>query len=151
MSEYEYSLAVRAAPDEVFQFVSDPDNLARYLPTVHEAKAQPGERLRVKGEAAGHFYDSDGFYHVNADERRMEWGSDGENRYRGWLQVMPTGGDAQVTVHLSFEPRPDQERQFEAQTGDRDVTIHQGLVDALHSVKNLCEGGGKVQLRAINR
>jgi uncharacterized membrane protein len=149
MSDYRHSLRVEANADEVFGFVSDAGNLPDYLPTVRQAEAQGGERVRVKGNAAGREYDSDGFFRVDAGRRRMEWGSDGESEYRGWLEVKEAdGGACDVTVSLSFTPRPDQARQFEEQTGDRDRTIRQGIETALASIKNICEGrGGKVEYR----
>jgi uncharacterized membrane protein len=149
MSDYRQALRVEANADEVFAFVSDVGNLPDYLPTVRHAEAQGGERVRVTGDASGHEYDSDGFFRVDAGRRRMAWGSDGENEYRGSLEVAAAGdGACDVRVSLSFTPRPDQARQFEAQAGDRDRAIRQGIETALASIKNICEGrGGKVEYR----
>lgn len=151
MGEYEHKTTVNSRAQQVFDFVSTIDNLPQYLPTVTDAMPQGGERVRVQGEAAGHRYDSDGFYHVDKSLRRIEWGSDGENRYRGWLEVRNHGEDttATVIVHLSFEPNPVMSKSFEQQSGDRDRTIQEGLENALQSIKNLCEGrGGKVESSA---
>ncbi len=151
MGEYEHTTTVKSKPQQVFDFVSDVNNLPRYLPTVKSAMRQGSDRVRVQGDAAGHQYDSDGSYNVYKDRKRMEWGSDGENQYRGWLEVKDNedGTGATVTVHLSFEPRSDLALQYERQSGDRDRTIHEGLKNALQSIKNLCEGqGGKVDSRA---
>lgn len=147
MSEYHHSQRVQASADQVFAFVSDSHNLPKYLPTVRQATPQAGERIRVQGEAGGHQYDSDGFFKVNPETRRMEWGSDGENNYQGWLEVQPDGEDnSLVIVRLWFEPQAHQAKQFEQQTGDRDRTIQRGLEDALASIRNLLEGrGGKVE------
>ena len=141
MGEYEHTTIVNSKPQQVFDFISDVNNLARYLPTVKNAMPQGSDRVRVQGEAAGHPYDSDGSYHVYKDRKRMEWGSDGENQYSGWLEVKDNerGASASVTVHLSFEPRPELAHQYEQQSGDRDRTINEGLKNALQSVKNLCE------------
>lgn len=138
MSEYQHSINIQAGPEHIFRYVSNPQNLPQFLPTVKEAQPQPGARIRVRGIAAGHQYENDGFFHVDEAKRRMEWGSDGENQYRGWLEVNEAADNAssQVTVHLSFEPRPDQVKQFEEQSGDRDQTINQGIRDALESIKN---------------
>lgn len=150
MPEYEDSLVVEAAPEAVFDFVSDIRNMPQYLPTTHHAEPQGGgERVRVQGEASGHPYDSDGWLRVDRTEFRMEWGSDGENLYTGWLEI-DEGTDAEsclVTVHLSFQPKPNQsERMAEQAGGDRDLAIQRGLEAALQSIKNLCEGrGGKVE------
>lgn len=151
MSEYEHTTTVNSDPKRVFSFVSDVNNLPRYLPTVTQAMAQGPERVRVKGEAAGHQYDSDGYYRVDPARMRMEWGSDGENQYRGWLEVQGEEGEttATVLVHLSFEPRPDIAEQYEQQSGSPHRTIQEGLQSALQSVKNICEGqGGKVESHA---
>lgn len=148
MKEYEHTAIVQCHAQQVFEFVSNVSNLPRYLPTVQKAMPQGDERVRVQGVAGGHQYDSDGFYHVDKSRKRMEWGSDGESQYRGWLEVKDSGNGttATVTAHLSFEPRPDTRRQLDQQTGDYHRTIQEGLEYALQSIKNLCEGqGGKVE------
>jgi uncharacterized membrane protein len=150
MSEYVHTITVSSRAQHIFDFVSNVDNLPRYLPTVKQAMPQGSERVRVKGEAAGQQYDSDGYYRVDNSRKRIEWGSDGENNYRGWLEVKGNSGDATatVTVHLSFEPRPDLAERYDQQTGDRHRTIQDGLENALQSIKYLCEGkGGKIESR----
>ncbi len=151
MSEYEHTAAVQSSAQQVFEFVSEVSNLPRYLPTVQKAMPQGEGRVRVQGKAGGHQYDSDGFYHVDQSRKRMEWGSDGDNQYRGWLEVKDSGSGttANVTAHLSFEPRPDTKQRLDQQSGDYHRTIQEGLENALQSIKNLCEGrGGKVESAA---
>lgn len=143
-------MTVQAAPEAVFGFVSDVRNLPRYLPTTHHAEPQGPDRVRVRGEAGGHTYDSDGYFRVDASEHRLEWGSDGENRYSGWLEIEEgQAGASEITVHLSFAPRPDLTRRMDEQTGDHDRTIQEGLEAALLSIRNQVEGrGGKVEPHA---
>lgn len=151
MSEYEHTANVQSRAQQVFDFVSNVSNLPRYLPTVQKAMPQGEERVRVQGEAGGRQYDSDGFYRVDKSRKRMEWGSDGENQYRGWLEVKDgeSGTTATVTAHLSFEPREDTRQKLDQQSGDYHRTIQDGLEKALQSIKNLCEGrGGKVESSA---
>lgn len=150
MSDYIHSLRVEARADQVFDYVSDIHNLPDYLPTVRRAEPQGNERVAIEGNASGNAYASDGFFKVDRNQRRMEWGSDGENEYRGRLEVreMDGGKACDVSVHLSFTPRPDLAQRFEDQTGDRDRTVRQGIETALASIKNACEGhGGKVEYR----
>lgn len=151
MKEYEHTATIQSSPIQVFDFVSNVNNLPRYLPTVENAMPQGDERVRVQGKAGGHQYDSDGYYHVDKSRMRMEWGSDGENQYRGWLEVKDSGSGntATVTAHLSFVPRPDTRERLDQQSGDYHRTIQEGLEKALQSIKNLCEGrGGKVESSA---
>ena len=137
MPDYEHSLTIEASPETVFKFVSDIKNLPKYLPTTHQAEALPGDRVRVQGEAADHAYDADGYFRVDAPNHRLEWGSDGENRYRGWLEIDGAASECEVTVHLSFQANP----------GDRDKAISEGLISALESIRRQVEGnGGKVEI-----
>ena len=148
MSEYQKTISIHADPERVFAYVSDIANLPDYLPTVHRAEKQQGERVRVQGE---HKYDSDGMFKVNQASRRLDWGSDGENNYKGWLQVNGGSGQADVTVHISFEPKPEIAQRMEEQAHEmgghsRDDAMNEGIETALQSIKNQVEGnGGKIE------
>ncbi len=147
MSEYECSMTINASMRQIEDFITDVKNLPRYLPTTQNAMPEPGERVRVQGEAHGHHYDSDGYFHVDKSKNRMEWGSDGEEKYRGWLVVdSEESGKAKVTVHLSFEPSPTLSKGLAEQTGSQDEAIQRDLENSLRSIKNIMEGrGGKVK------
>src|SRR5690349_23814909 len=106
MQEFEKSKTVNANPDQVFEYVSDLNNLPQYLPTLRHAEQIDGDRIRVEGQAAGKPYEETGFFRADRQRRRMEWGSDGESGYSGWLEVKEAGsGASEVSVHLSFDPR----------------------------------------------
>lgn len=145
MGEFHRAIKIKAEPQAVFDFVSQIDNLPKYLPTVREAKPQSGERILVEGEAAGHQYSNDGNFRVDQSRKRMEWSSDGENDYRGWLEVKPDQSEmtSEVTVHLSFSPRPELAQKFAEQHPDRDQAIEQGIEKALYSIQHQCEGTGQ--------
>lgn len=143
MPEYEFAGSVNAPPDVVFTFVSDVRNLPRYLPTTHAAEPRGNERVRVRGEAEGRQYDSDGYFRADPSARRLEWGAD-EGHYSGWLAILGDAGRSQVTVHLSFKdtdlPQQIEERASEPRP------IQKGLEAGLLSIRNLVEGrGGKVE------
>ena len=147
MSKYEHSTTVQASPDTVFAFVSDVNNLPRYLPTVHSARPQSGERVHVEGEAQGHHYDDDGYMRVDQASRRMEWGSDGEDDYTGWLTVAGDGAtSATVTVHLEFGEQTGDEQQI----SDQDARIEQGLSEALDAIRQQIEQGGTTERNAAS-
>ena len=147
MHEYHQSKKVQASADDVFDFVADIKNLPKYLPTVQKASPQQGERIQVEGEAGGHHYKSDGYFRVDKENRRLEWGSDGENNYSGSLEVKEAGDAAsEVGVNIQFDPKPELAKKFEEQGGSRHQVINDGINKALVSIKNLCEGkGGKVE------
>ena len=143
MPEYERSRVIGAAPEQVFEFLSDVRNLPQYVPTTQHAEPQGPDRVRVQGQARGHRYDADGFFDRDEGAMRLEWGSDGEMRYRGQLQVEPDGDESsRVTVRLSFDPP----KEMAQGMGDPDSKIEEGLEKALESIQNHCEGrGGKVE------
>jgi uncharacterized membrane protein len=86
-TDFEQAIAVNAPADRIFEYLSDVRNVPEYLPTVTHAEPQSGERIRTQGHAGEHEYDSDGHFHLDRQLNRIEWGSDGESEYGGWLQV----------------------------------------------------------------
>ena len=140
MPNYTAKAVIQAPADEVFAFVSDVSRMPDYLPTVEEAKPQGTGRVWMKGSAGGRQYESDGWFEADSRAKTMRWGSDGENRYSGNLQVQDRGNECYVTVTLDFEPRADQEEEFERRMGSRDNAIEEGLERALDRIKMICEG-----------
>jgi hypothetical protein len=150
MAEYERSRLVQASPDDVFAFVSDPDNLAAFVPTVDAAEPQAPGRVRVQGESRGHACDDDGWFRVDEARRRLEWGAD-EHDYSGWLTVAGDDGGAQVVVHLSVAPFVTASgRPITGEPPAEPDPIEQSLESALDSLRNLMEGrGGKEEPSAV--
>jgi uncharacterized membrane protein len=141
MQEFESATTINALPDHVFAFVSDLNNLPQYLPTVQRVQAESGNRIRIQGQMPGENYNETGFFYVDPQNQRMEWGSDGANGYQGWLQVQPISGNAcEITVHLSFDPQGESLRKMDQRSGDRTQAINDGLEKTLQSIKKLCEG-----------
>ena len=149
MGEYERSITINATRKQIEDFVSDFSNLPKYVPTTHSAQPEPGDRVRVQGETpTGHEYDADGYFRLNESKDRLEWGSDGENHYSGWLEFKGsnTNAPSQVTVHLSTTPPPKAREEMSKVSGSPDDAINEGLDKSLESIKNLLEGkGGKVE------
>jgi len=137
MSEFEHSMPIDASPDEVYAFVSQVENLPRYLPATLSAQPQQGERVRVQGEVQSRAYDTDSFFVLERDHYRIEWGVN-EGYYAGWLQVNGQGDYSTLTVHLSFSDIPPAGRGNEAPD---EAHIHDAVVEALESIKTYVEAG----------
>ena len=145
--DFEGTKRIGASPDDVYRWVSDVQNLPKYLPTTGEAHMVSGDKVHVAGEAHGHHYSSDGFFRQDDAAKRLEWSSDGDFKYSGWLEVKEAAGNqsADVTVHLKFDPNPQQSanRPMPGQGPDQHQ-IQEGLDKALQSIQNQIEGkGGK--------
>jgi uncharacterized membrane protein len=154
VTEYQQTQTIDAPPGEVFAWLSDVGNLPEYLPPVTDASIEgpsvegtPGQRLRATLEYPnGGSFESEGYFNVDEDARRLEWGAEVQRDYSGWLTVAEAGSnESEVTVHLSFGPRSaEPEIQAEALEG-RDP-LEEGISATLESIRRqIEEGAGKVQ------
>jgi uncharacterized membrane protein len=154
MTEYQQTQAIDAPAKEVFVWLSDVSNLPKYLPPVTDASIEgpsvegcPGQRLRATLEYPnGGSFDSEGYFNIDEDAWRLEWGAETQRDYSGWLAVAEAGGNStEVTVHLSFGPHSaEPEIQEEAPEG-RDP-LEEGISATLESIRRqIEEGADKVQ------
>ena len=109
MSTYDRVIAMEVDPDHVFDFVSDPRNLPRILPTLHMAEQLEGDQIRVEGSADGRPFHVTGYFRADRHHRRLEWGSEGDHHYKGSLLVRE--GDtteliSEVLLELDFAGEP---------------------------------------------
>ena len=151
-TEFEQSITVAASADSIFDFIADVRNVPQYLPTVKNAQPQQGERIRTQGQVGERSYDFDGHFRIDKQAQRLEWGSDGENDYSGWLEVQG-GGDSQsqVRVHIHYAPQPEMaQRMAERSSGHSfESAMSEGINKTLESIKRICEGkGGKEEIEA---
>lgn len=120
MSEYEQSLVIEAAPETVFDFVSDTKNVPIFVTTALQNETQANDTALPPGD----------WIRVHPGEYLMEWGSDGERAYSGWLQIEEIGDDAsELITHLSFP----------GYLSVSSESVHQELLAAMHAVKERVE------------
>jgi uncharacterized protein YndB with AHSA1/START domain len=101
MAEYEVELGMPADAEIVFDVASDLDRLDSWLPA--EVTGEGPNRVHVAGELDGRQVDETGLIDVRKEHLRLEWGSESDADYAGWLQVSHAGsGASSATLHLSF-------------------------------------------------
>jgi uncharacterized protein YndB with AHSA1/START domain len=154
MAEYQKTQIVDRPAEEVFGWVSDASNLPHYLPPVKKANTEgpaeagkPGEKIRIQVEIPDRYEtEGEGYFHVNEEERRMEWGAEMGRDYSGWLSVSDRAdGQSEVTVHLSFGERSVEE-QVREESGEGRDPLEESLSATLESIRRqLEEGSGKVE------
>jgi uncharacterized protein YndB with AHSA1/START domain len=155
MKEYEQTQTISGPPDEVFAWLSDVNNLPKYLPPVVDASIEgpsaegtPGQRVRTTLEypEGGETFDSEGYLAVDEGRKRMEWGAETERDYAGWLEVADAAdGQSQVTVHLFFGERS-VEPEIREQTPEGRDPLAEGVSATLESIRRqIEEGAGKVE------
>ena len=144
MPEYTDRIDVGAPADAVFAFISDVENLPKYLPTVQGAHSHGTDRVEVDGKANGHPYASTGWFKVDPETKVMSWGSDGDNDYAGRMTVTGDAQAAEVACTLRFSPTPEIKDAMDKHQGGPSAAMTDGLRASLKSIKQLCEGtGGK--------
>lgn len=147
MGEFEYSLTIQAAPDELFAFVANVESLPSYLPAVRHADSPSHGRVRVRGTFQGQPYEVEGYILADYELRRLEWGTDGAwgpdraVQYRGWLQVIGPDGttSSRLTVHLSFSQPVGGLNTAARYDGERDPAISGALEQAVRSIQRIVE------------
>jgi hypothetical protein len=118
MSEYEHSIVVEAAPEAVFDFVTNIQNAPILISSPSSAQTPETERA------------PSGWMRVYPGEYLMEWGSDGDQFYSGWLQIDEMDDTfSEITMHLSYPSRLD----MGAASVDRD------LQSAMQTIKQQVE------------
>jgi len=101
MAEYEVEHGMPADAEVVFDVAADLERLDAWLPA--DVTGAGPNRLRVSGEMDGRKVDETGLIGVRPEQLRLEWGSEDDADYAGWLQVQHAGaGASSVTMHLSF-------------------------------------------------
>ncbi len=154
MKEYEQIQTIHASADEAFAWLSDVNNLPKYLPPVVDASVEgpsaegaPGQKIRTTLEyPEGGTFTAEGYFAVDEGRRRMEWGAEVQRDYSGWLEVAEgANGQSQVTVHLNFGERS-VEPEIREQTPEGRDPLAEGVSATLESIRRqIEEGTGKVE------
>ncbi|HEY0867654.1 MAG TPA: SRPBCC family protein [Fimbriimonas sp.] len=128
MSEYRSVITVNADADDVFGFLSDPENTPRYLPTHRICEdsndPQPGTSAQTE------------ILRIDEDSRRLEWAARSGTRCQGWLQVTGDTRSCQLIVRVLF---PHGARSGDSKKEDAE-SVNANLRQALRTIKEVCEG-----------
>ncbi len=131
MADFTGITQVSVPTDALFDYLSDVGNLPKYFSRM--TSARPGEGPEVTTTAKmpdGTEVQGDAWCRVNKTAQRIEWGSQGQSEYSGYLDVTPSGDGSQVEVHL-HTTRVDE--------GDREV--QDGVTETLDNIKQQSEPG----------
>lgn len=139
MPEYQRSMTIDATPDELFDFLSQVENLPKYFARLTEAHSATGDEVHVTAKLPPEATEGDGSetvesyatFSIDADNRSVSWGTETEHHYRGELQVTPAGDGASVAVTLHTEHDSDQ--------------INEGIDETLRNIKELVAASPPLQ------
>jgi uncharacterized membrane protein len=139
MSDFTASTKIHATPAHVFAIVTDTQRMPEYMPTLEYAEMTGENKIRLKGNAAGHAYDREGWIKGDPSTHSMSWGAQGDSDYEGSLRIDGAEAGSEVTVNLSFRPSADSSSEFNNLAENRDPEIKRGLEETLAKIKALCE------------
>ena len=112
MAEVDGSRTFEVTADAVWSVVADPARLADWVPTMRRARPAGQDEIHVEGESHGHPYSLDSLLRVDERDRRLEWGAENDDGYRGSLQVAERPPGSEVHLHVAIPddrlgPSPD--------------------------------------------
>lgn len=103
VADYENTTQVSAPADTLFDYLADIDNLPAYFARMKSARpVDGGDAVHTVAEGPdGQTVEGEAWFRVDRAALRIEWGSQGESDYSGYLDVTPAGAGSQVEVHIS--------------------------------------------------
>ena len=112
MAGFDGSRAFEITADALWAVVADPARLASWVPTMRLAQPSAGREVHVEGESHGHRYSLDTQLRIDESERRLHWGAEGQDGYRGSLHVSERPPGSEVHLHVAIPddrlgPSPD--------------------------------------------
>lgn len=100
-TDVERSVEVDAPADRLFDYLSDVSHLPEYFDSMTDAHRTDGDAVAVTAEVPGGGHqEGEAWFRVDDERRRIEWGSEGESDYHGWLEVDDRGDTSQVRVGI---------------------------------------------------
>jgi hypothetical protein len=135
MSEHERTTMVNASAEEAFRYLSSVSNLTDFVPHLRNLREDEPDHVRGAVDfGEGRRHDVSGFFRADPANLRLDWESDGTPDYRGWLQIVPAGRKARVTVHISMRGAASEEAPADpGLAGDRIERAFDSVMRAIES------------------
>src|SRR3978361_1419309 len=103
MADFLASTDVAAPADELFDYLSQVQNLPQYFERMTSVTDNEDGTISVSADLGDRVVEGEAWFEVDQDERALTWGSEGPNNYSGQLQVSGNGSKATVEVTLHTE------------------------------------------------
>ena len=112
MAEIDGSREFEVTADAVWAVVADPARLAEWVPTMRLAQPAGAEEVHLEGESHGHPYSLDSLLRIDVGDRRLDWGAENDDGYRGSLRITEQPSGSEVSLHVAIPddrlgPSPD--------------------------------------------
>jgi uncharacterized membrane protein len=111
MADFLASTDVAAPADELFDYLSQVENLPNYFERMTSVTDNEDGTISVAADLGDRVVEAEAWFEVDRDAKTLSWGSEGPNDYNGQLQVTGTGSNSVVEVTLRTERTGGQEIQ----------------------------------------
>jgi hypothetical protein len=128
MGDFESSTQVAAGEQVLLEYLSDVSNLPKYFAMMKKAERTGPEEILTSADVNGETREGHAWFRVDQERKHIEWGSEGDSRYSGQLDITGDTRQSTVTVRLHTE-----------RVEDGDPQIIQALDDTLAQIKQLVE------------
>ena len=128
MADFLAKTDVAAPADELFDYLSQIDNLPNYFERMTSVTDNEDGTISVSADLGDRVVEAEAWFEVDPAARTLSWGSEGPNDYTGQLQVTGDGPNSVVEVTLRTE-RPGGEE------------IQEGLEQTVAVIKLIMESG----------
>jgi hypothetical protein len=126
MADVEGARSFGITADALWAVVADRSRLADWVPTMRLARPAGEAEVHLEGESHGHPYSLDSMLRVDEGDRRLDWGTDRDVGYSGWLRVASRPPGSEVHLHVAV---PD--GHLGPSPGDAVAEIRRGIEEAL--------------------
>jgi uncharacterized protein YndB with AHSA1/START domain len=116
MATYRHSASADIPAERLFRFLSQPENLPRYIPEMTAAEPRGGDEMRVEAEVDGRHVAGKAWVHADEANRTLSWGTDGDDDYHGELSVTgaaPNRSEVSVVLHTTRHEGEEVQRELE--------------------------------------
>lgn len=103
MTTIERSIHVDADHEHVYRYVSDVANLPQYFDSMTSAERTGAEEVHVTAEIPGGGHrEGEAWFRTDDEAERIDWGSESESSYSGWLEVTADGAGSTVRLGMQL-------------------------------------------------
>ncbi|MEO6502614.1 MAG: SRPBCC family protein [Jatrophihabitantaceae bacterium] len=111
MADFLANTDVAAPADELFEYLSQVENLPHYFERMTSVTDNEDGTISVSADLGDRVVEGEAWFEVDHAARTLSWGSEGPNDYSGQLQVTGDATGSVVEVTLRTERPGDDEIQ----------------------------------------
>ncbi|HEY0867651.1 MAG TPA: hypothetical protein VGE01_09735 [Fimbriimonas sp.] len=145
--EYQGRLHVGVGAKTAFDFLSNPDNVPRYVPAMARARVDETGNIHVEGDCPAEHFTGGAVWRVDRDLMRIHWDSQANVDYRGRIEVQGDERESDIHLVVSLEPGPDHatNERYRRLLREPNGSLQEMLDDSLQAIRSELEGEPRIE------